>query len=88
MPQRNTPERRNMLAVRAAAAVLAIPGFTASPRRRRYSTRGERGETWRTKKWTPAHLRDRAEALHPKKPSGKKVGTPLVLQFLFAGMHL
>lgn len=33
--------------------------FTRVPRKPRHSTRGERGETWRTKRWT--------EARHPFK---------------------
>lgn len=49
---RNSPERSNMLAVRAIDQRARTGGFTPSPAKARLSTRGERSETWRTKKWT------------------------------------
>lgn len=39
-----------MLAARAEAREARVPGFTPVPRRKRLSTRGERGETFRTKR--------------------------------------
>ena len=44
-----------MLAARAEAREARVPRFTPVPRRRkRLSTRGERGETFRTKRHTAA----------------------------------
>lgn len=62
MTQQNSPERAARMALRAYAQYTREPGFTPSPRRRRRSTRGQVGESWRTKKWTASRLRDRAEA--------------------------
>jgi len=38
-------------------------GFTPSPGKRSRSTRGERREPWRTKKWTPCRRAEAKKAL-------------------------
>lgn len=50
MTQRNSPERKAMLAERAAEQRGRSVRFTRVPGKPRLSTRGERGESWRTKK--------------------------------------
>lgn len=60
MTQRNSPECKAMLADRAAEQRGRTAGFRPMPQRsKRFSTRGERGETWRTKRWTEARRQDR-----------------------------
>lgn len=56
--QRNSEDRAAMLADRAAEQRRRVPRFTPVPAKARFSTRGERAQTWRTKAWTPARWRD------------------------------
>lgn len=58
--------RAAMLADRAQEQRSRVPRFTPMPARRSLSTRGERAETWRTKRHTPARLRDIEEARKQK----------------------
>lgn len=70
-----------MLAARATEQRTRSEGFTPVPRRKRLSTRGEQHgyDTHPTKKWTPGRMRVE-NTPHPE--------TPLVVQFLYAGMTL
>lgn len=52
-PRQLTP-RQIELAKRALAQRSRVARFTEVPARRRRSTKGERGETWRTKRHTAA----------------------------------
>lgn len=66
MTQRNSPARAAMLAERAAEQRLRIPRRTAVPHKGSLSTRGQPGETWRTKRWTMARWRALSEATDEK----------------------
>lgn len=62
-PQRNSPERADMLADRADEQRRRVPRITRTVSKPRFSKRGEPGQTWRTKAWTPARWRDLSEIL-------------------------
>lgn len=55
-----------MLAARAVEQRSRLPRFTRIASKGRLSTRGEVGETWRTKRWTPARWRDLSQSLDEK----------------------
>ncbi len=57
MKQRNSEERAGMLAARAQEQRERISGrvLETTPHKS-HSTRGMKGETWRTKKWTAARM--------------------------------
>jgi len=61
-----------MLAARAEAREARVPRFTPVPSQRRLSTRGQPGQSWRTKRWTLARKKQRGEDLSeaalPKQP--------------------
>lgn len=57
-PHRNSPERADMLATRAEEQRRRINRVTPIASKRSLSTRGEPGQTWRTKRWTAARWRD------------------------------
>lgn len=50
-----------MLAARAKAREARRPGFTPVASQRRLSDRGQPGQSWRTKRWTPARIKARDE---------------------------
>lgn len=62
MTQRNTPERADMLAKRAAEQLSRRPRFTPIAGTPSFSTRGQRGAPWNTKRWTDARWLAREEA--------------------------
>lgn len=61
MAQRNSEVRADMLAerIRLRRMRTGLPQYM--PARKSLSTRGERGQTWLTKKHTPSRLKDLAE---------------------------
>lgn len=61
MTQRNSEARAFMLAERIAARRMRNGAAQYMPVRKSLSTRGERGQTWLTKKHTPSRLKDLAE---------------------------
>ena len=61
MTQRNSEARALMLAERIAARRMRNGSTQFMPARKGLSTRGERGQTWRTKAHTPSRLKDLAE---------------------------
>lgn len=61
MTQRNSEERAAMLAERIRLRRMRTGRAQYMPARRSFSTRGERGQTWRTKKHTPSRKKDLAE---------------------------
>lgn len=77
-----------MLAARAEAREARVPRFTPVPSRRRLSTRGQVGQSWRTKRWTAYRLQSRDEHLYPNDQPERSYKTPLVAEFLYAGMRL
>jgi hypothetical protein len=50
-------ERRNRPMTSHARFVTRVAGH------RSFSTRGERGDTWTTKRWTPCRIKERTETL-------------------------
>lgn len=64
MAQRNTPERADLLARRADEQRARVPRITPVPSRASYSTRGQTGKTWQTKRHTAMR--------HPPQPGDDK----------------
>lgn len=56
MSHKMTPERRAELDLRIRRRRARFARFTPSPAKPRLGTRGEKGETWRTKRHTPCRL--------------------------------
>ncbi len=57
-PQRNSASRAAMLATRIANRRIRVGGKTEVPGRVSLSSRGERTESWMTKKHTPSRKQD------------------------------
>lgn len=56
--KRNSSERADMLAKRAAEQRSRVPRFTRVLGRKNLSKRGQYGQPWRTKKHTPSRRND------------------------------
>lgn len=57
MKQRDSEERADMLAARAQEQRARVSGRVQEmPPHKSHYTRGMKGETWRTKKWTAARM--------------------------------